>query len=312
MKFTDSKKIPGMVETVEQKMLYDCASNIELLAGECVVEFGTFFGRSTYCLAEGVVGNSRRTAHHQLHAYDNFHCDINGRFASYVTQFAASGGREHLLIEDARKINFRKIFEHYLDKHISTGLLVTHASELADAEPPEGDIALMHVDCPKVYAEFKHVLSRFFPRLRPGSIVIFQDYFYHWSATLIAAVQLLQEQGILCPLFSAASSLKTKVLQRPTLESILALDVKMQNTDIGQIIDRAIATVSGLPLDRQQQFLPRLLLAKVQHLWESGDFRGATSAAEEAGKLGQGSLHTSSDFLDLMKNGFSINHRYST
>lgn len=307
-----SKKIPGMVETIEQKLLFETARDLMLQPDEAVVEFGTFFGRSTWCLAEGLAANPRRRPGHRLHAYDGFRCPPQGRFADYVRRFAEQGGvGDRLQLRDGM-LDFRAVFDHYLAGHLDSGLLRASQGMLAELVPLQADIALMHVDCPKSYADFKYILYRFFPRLRAGSVVIFQDFFYHWSATLIAAVQLLVELGVVAVKRSAASSLLTAVLQPPTPARLLEFDARLQTIGVPVLIDRAHAGAAAIELDRAAQFLPRLLLAKVQYLMESGNHAAAAATVERY--LGDGgglNDYLVKDYLDLMRSGFSVKLRYA-
>jgi len=305
-----SKKIPGMVETIEQQMLFEAARSQSLFPGEVIVEFGAFFGRSTYCLAEGMMANPALVTQ-RLYTYDSFSCPQRGRFAGYVSQFAETNGVADKLRVEAGVIDFRQVFEHYLSPHLGTGLIQTCQGSLAHAVPPEGEIALMHVDCPKSYADLKYILYRFFPELRTGARVIFQDFFYHWSASLIAAVQLLVDLGLLVMKGSAASSLHTEVARKPDLKLLLQLDLRMQETGVPTLIERAFATVTSVELDRPQQFLPRLLLAKVQYLWEIGYYPQAAATMDQLMHRGQlVNEHLLNDYLDLMRWGFSARKRY--
>ena len=45
--FDKTNSIPGMIEIVEQKNLYNIVSNLNLEKNDSLIEFGTFFGRST-------------------------------------------------------------------------------------------------------------------------------------------------------------------------------------------------------------------------------------------------------------------------
>ena len=57
MNFEEANNIPGMIELVEREMLFNQAREISLLETDCVVEFGSFFGRSTNCIAQGLSVN---------------------------------------------------------------------------------------------------------------------------------------------------------------------------------------------------------------------------------------------------------------
>jgi hypothetical protein len=308
---TDPSPVPGMVDPMEQRLLYGGARCAQLVAGESMVEFGTFFGRSTLSIADGLRDNPRGDASNILHAYDSFECDLRGGLVPYVVQFAKEGKVEELLDVRNGKVGFRRVFEHYLADHIASGRVRVSASELMAAEPPPSQIAFMHIDCPKNYREFKSILYRFFPRLRVGSVVIFQDYFYQWSAGLIAAVQLLVEFGIIRMSGSVASSLAVEIIELPTAERILALDLAMQESDLAAIIDRAIAGSAGIEISQKQRFLPRLTLAKVQYLWEQRQFKRATLELKLYLDAGGQVNHTLLvDFFDLMEHGFSFRALY--
>ena len=67
--------------------------------------------------------------------------------------------------------------------------------------------------------------------MKINSTIIFQDYFYHWSATLIASVQYLIQLKKISILNTAASSL-TVIYSKPVLKSELdTLEKKMQDLD---------------------------------------------------------------------------------
>lgn len=201
-----------------------------------------------------------------------------------------------------------QVFEHYLQEFISTGLVNFHAKSLSGSYPAkEGKIALMHIDSPKTYTFFKNILFRFFPLLKRGSIVIFQDYFYHWSGTLISAVQLLTEIAIFKPLFTAASSMVVEVLEQPDFKVVGELDLKMSNTYLPAIIDNALKSVSLIKVDRREHFQPRLNLAKIQLLMESEKH---ADASHELNRMMLGKQMNFSHLLnlsELMSRNFKYN-----
>ena len=80
----NAKKIPGMIEPVEQKMLFSLAKNIYLSKNDYIVEFGTFFGRSTFCLSSGFLDNNLRDKSNSILALDSFSCANNGNFSNIV------------------------------------------------------------------------------------------------------------------------------------------------------------------------------------------------------------------------------------
>jgi hypothetical protein len=308
-----TQSIPGMIEPVEQQMLYRLANELRLHENDQIVEFGTFFGRSTFCLAEGLAANPARGNTNFLHAFDSFSCSRNGGFGKYVQAFARHGQVEHLLKLDGSGIDFFPVFERYLKSSISSGVVKPVRAELKDSRPASiPAIALMHVDSPKFFEELKVVIFRFFPQMREGSLVVFQDYFYHWSATLIAAVEAMRQMGWLEYKITAASSLVTQIQRPIQATEIYELDIQMADPiKIEKLIRDAIETCKHRSIDRASVFLPRLWLAAYQHLWARGKTNEATDLMaeffKEGGKLLQPVLD---DYLEMMRLGFSIRLLY--
>jgi hypothetical protein len=140
-----------------------------------------------------------------------------------VIAFARPANALHLVERDGRgRVSFLKVFEHFVTRHLQSKSIVPHVSELSLSKPESArSVAFMHIDSPKFYEEFRFILFRFFPLLRPGSVVVFQDFLYPWSAGLIAAVEGLRQSGFISYERTAASSLATRVLKRPTLEEVI-------------------------------------------------------------------------------------------
>jgi hypothetical protein len=299
--------IPGMIEPVEQALLTGLAQDCE----GAIVEFGCFFGRSTACLVNGAArrADGPRPA---VTAYDSFACDDGPGFATHVRSFAQRAGVAGLVLRRDGRVDFAPVYRHYLGPAEAAGLLRTVVGELRDAVWDDGPIGLMHVDAPKFYAEFRDLLFGFFPHLSAGGAVVFQDYFYHWSATLVAAAQLLAEAGILRFERSAASSAVARVLRTPQPADVEALDRAMAAADVPAILDRAIAAAPAMALDRPAQFVPRLHLAKLQHLWERGRYPAAKDALVAMIRAAGGRFEAPvfADFQELMSYGFSLRRLY--
>jgi hypothetical protein len=305
--------IPGMIDPGEQALLTQLAAADSVRDGGAIVEFGCFFGRSTAALLNGAQSWwTPQRGGPAVFAFDSFGCREDGAFAPLVFSFARNGGVEPLVSRQDGRISFYPVYRHYVGAAEQSGLLKTTVAELRDASHAGGPIALMHIDAPKYYAELKDILFRFFPSLTAGGAVVFQDYLYHWSATLIAAAQLMVEAGILALERSAASSMVARVLRSPTLADLQAVDQAMQTASVPDLIDRSLQSLQSVPIDRPDQFLPRVHLAKVQHLWEAGDFAAAQAAflamiVGQGGNIGGPKFQ---DFLELMKHGFTLRTLY--
>lgn len=301
-----------MIEPVEQSMLEHLASQVVFQPNDIAVEFGTFFGRSTACIAAGLSANDSFRLGGKFYAYDSFECDLEGGFYPHVVSFAEASGVAHLLERKEKKIDFLPVFMHFLANRIEQGTVYPVKSELVNSLPPEGAIGLMHIDSPKFYEELKVVMYRFFPKLRSGGFVIFQDFFYHWSASLIAACSCMIKLGYLSVVTSSASSLVCQIEKPFNLEGIYEIDLHMQRDgQVPSLIDFALNAVQGSAIDRPEQFKPRLILAKVQWLYERGHHGVACDEIlrffADGNKLNSAVLN---DFLELMRSGFSMRKLY--
>ncbi|WP_282700866.1 class I SAM-dependent methyltransferase [Streptomyces sp. CC219B] len=134
-----------------------------------IVELGSGGGGSTYALALGLRDNpvfDERTG--RLHAYDFFHVG-KGTFATekFFTAGArpADGGTSFLA-------DFRARLEPFLP------FLEIHAGDIhRTSDPDDTDpIEFLHIDIAKTPRVFRCVAERFLTRLRPGSVVLHQDF----------------------------------------------------------------------------------------------------------------------------------------
>jgi len=306
----DPNAIPGMIEPVERRLLYRLGSELPFEDGECGVEFGAFFGRSTAFLSLGL--GARSGGSPPLFVYDSFGCDTGGSFRPHVLSFAEAGGVRHLVQESHGRVDFFPVFSFYLKSMIESGAVVATRSELADSRPPIQPIRLMHIDSPKLYVDFKPILFRFFPRLKLGAAIVFQDFFYHWSATLIAAVGALLRFGFLEFRETAATSLVCTLVRELDEKAAAEVDLAM-SSDINLLafMDYAIEACSRMSVDRPETFLARLQLAKLQWFMERGDGARAAEVVTRFFQSG-GSLNQTvfSDFIELMSNSFSMEKLY--
>jgi len=306
------KDIPGMIEPIEQEMLQELASKLNLNKNDSIVEFGTFFGRSTASISLGLLSNPSLNSENKFYAFDSYECDLNGSFYQYVNNFAKNARVENLLIVNNNKVDFYKIFEFYNKQNIELGVLHPVKAEISKSFPKAANIKLIHIDSPKFYSDFKYIFYRFFPKLQIGSYVIFQDFFYHWSATLIAACGLMIKEGFLTIEKTAASSLCCKVEKDFDFNSMNEIDLAMDTTEkILILVEFCIKYMELIEMDRKEIFLPRLTLAKIQYLYENNMQKNAATEVVKFFKNGN-KLNNSilSDFLDLFQKGFSIRKLY--
>ena len=303
-----------MIEPVEQELLGDLAEFLNLADGDVVCEFGSYFGRSARCIADGLAKNRQVNVHgqgHVLHAYDVFACSVGGALARYVLHDAERAHISDLLQIDGKRIDFAHVFDHHM-AGLPPGLVQRHQTDLASARHAGGAIAMMHIDAPKWFAEYRQLLGEFGPHLKPGAKLVFQDYFYHWSAELIAAVQVFIDSGHFEPLETAATSLLLRASGPVNADALAWLDVQLGAIDTGALVKRAIKRFSAFEVDRPEIFVSRLYLAGMQHSFEAGDHVRSSQWLLQLQHRLNGTLPPPliADIADLARYGFSIRTLY--
>lgn len=312
-----SRQIPGMIEPAEQDLLTDLASSIALDRGDIVCEFGCYLGRSSHCIVDGLNANgslaAARSARPVFHAFDVFECSEDGLLGAYLVADTRRVGIEQLLRKSEGRIDFQPAFDHFM-RDIDPGLMQVHRTTLQAARHPGGKIAAMHLDAPKWFLEYRQVLAEFGPHLKPGAEVVFQDFFYHWSAELIAAVEVFMQRGCFEPLETAASSLLVRVHEPIDDESMRALDQAMADYRTEELVESALNRLSGFEVERAPIFLSRLYLAALQWTFERGEHARAAEWLRRLQKRFTGGLPAPvvADLADLLRHGFSLRSIYES
>lgn len=171
----------------------------------------------------------------------------------------------------------------------------------------------MYIDSHKFYSEFKFILYRFLPRLKIGSLIVFQDFYNHWSATLIAVIGMMVKEGFLSFEKSAASSLLCIVKKPFNLEEINKINLAMHEwSTVAELIDFAIEMSNkNNEIDRREIFQPRLNLAKVQWFFENKEHNKVVQEIEKFfNQKNKANNSLVNDFFELMRYGFSIKSLY--
>lgn len=310
MDFQEADSIPGMIEPSERELLYRTSQALDFARGDAVVEFGAFLGRSANCIAQGLARNETFTGDCAFYSYDSFECDEDGGFAKFV--FALGGPlASELASRNGKRIDFSPVFRRHLADYIEKGLVTPVKAELQNSFPRNQRIIMMHIDSPKFYEEFKVILYRFLPLTKVGAPILFQDFFFHWSASLIAIVSLMLERGDIEIVESAASTLACRTCREITLAEACEIDLAMRDQNIPSLIDSAIQRVQSINLDQAENFLPRLTLAKLQWLIERGRYRDAAKSLADyrrsGGKINKFLLN---DMSQLIEYRFSMRRLY--
>jgi predicted O-methyltransferase YrrM len=162
-----------MLGSEERKLMYRLAKG-DLTGSGAVVDLGAFCGASASIFCEGLNRNAR-CAGVKVHSYDRFIAD--DPFTVSGTGLARGESFEHL---------FRAATAPYLDR------IVIHAGDVMEQFWPADElIELLFVDVAKTIPLSGHILTQFFPALRPGSIVIHQDFYHPYTFWLAVQMEAL-------------------------------------------------------------------------------------------------------------------------
>ncbi|CAM5439118.1 MULTISPECIES: hypothetical protein [Streptomyces] len=155
------------VSTWELQFLYLVGRHV-LTGDDRIVELGSGGGGSTYALALGLHESpvfDAKTG--RLHAYDFFRVG-KGTFA---TEKFFTGGTK-----PADDNSFLDDFKSRLEPFLP--FLEIHAGDLWQTSDPDdhSPVEFLHIDIAKTARVFRCVSERFLTRLRPGSVVLHQDF----------------------------------------------------------------------------------------------------------------------------------------
>ncbi|MGV9394412.1 hypothetical protein ACWDQL_35615, partial [Streptomyces olivaceus] len=206
----------------------------------------------------------------RLHAYDFFRVG-KGTFAS--EKFFTPGSRSEG--EDSFLDDFRSRLEPFLP------FLEIHAGDLWQTSDPldTGPVEFLHVDIAKTARVFRCVTERFLTRLRPGSVVLHQDFagprlpwLHHSTGALLPYVEIAGPPIRSTLAFEVVRPIPEEVLRR-IAEDAYTVDEKLAL--ISAVQDRVdLDHTGGIP------FKPVLEFAKAYVAHYAGDHRRAWSIAK--------------------------------
>jgi len=185
--------IPGMIGYEERMNLYRLVSrsNIE---GH-LIEFGSLLGASTASILAGLSTNRAVSRAQCLHVVDCFRTPSNSDFADSVAKLAILRPNGRLLKVDGGWLDFHDVFVDNIRECGNSSRMQVHAHLLRDFSWNYGPIGFVHLDLPKDWEQLCLVVHKIFHEISSDSLVLFQDFVYHWSAELIGFVGILLEQG---------------------------------------------------------------------------------------------------------------------
>jgi hypothetical protein len=263
-------KIPGMIEPIEQNLLLNLASTIDFSKG-VIVEFGPYFGKSTACLLNGALQNPSLTKNKiHLYTHDSFQAEIGRGFDKYIFRDAKKSNLENALFIENNKVNFRSIYDYYLSSYEGK-LIQTAEIEIKDLQIFNENIELIFIDCPKTFKDFFYIFENFFTKLNINSTIVFQDYFYQWSSSLIASIQLLLNDKKIEVKTTAASSLVVQLTDKINNSYIKKINEIMKCDNLYSLIEQSRKNFNNSNMDRYYQFYPRLILAQLEYAYHNNN-----------------------------------------
>ncbi|MAI29331.1 MAG: hypothetical protein CMP38_03885 [Rickettsiales bacterium] len=310
--------IPGLLDDDEEKLLFELSKCINLDEKNILVEIGPLFGKSTYALCKGLKLNTSYDHKKTLYSFDAFECSINNSLSTQILNLAKKGNVTDLLKYTKRSefkkniyVNYNEIFNHYLKSYSDNIKIISTVADNKTIQPPKNkEIALILFNISKIYFEFKPVIFRFLPKTKIGCLVIFADFFNHWSASLMLVVSVLIKKECLIIDDFRSRSLVCKVNKIPNNTDLIDLDLIINNENkYLTLFDDLIDKCRKKNVEKMNNYLPIILLAKMQCLFEKGEYTEARNSMIEYFKDGDFSSKIAKvidPYLDLMGSGFSV------
>lgn len=173
-----ARDVPTMLSRHEQLLYFWLGANMPDGEGD-IVDLGSFIGGSTACLASG---HSTALKSGHVHAFDNFTADerVKKRLL-YPAGIAEFEGRDILNLS-------RELLSPWKDR------VAFHKGDIADQTWDGTPIQVLTLDASKIAAKMDRMAEIFFPSLVPGSSIIVQQDFLHFSQPWVAVqMELYQD-----------------------------------------------------------------------------------------------------------------------
>jgi Methyltransferase domain len=206
------------------------AAETQIDPGDKVVDMGPLAGGSTLALARGIMHNPNVRTGKLVHSYDLW------RFNAVYSPFFPG----HQLKDDDD--TFPLFWENVKECH---DLIVPHCGDIGEMAWDGDPIGILFVDAAKTPSVMAHIVNAFLPSLRPGGILIQQDYVSSQHPWIHIAQELLMDHfeiadspfgGSVC--FRLVTSLEGRFLP-PTFFG------EMETQQARELLRRAAAKIAG-------------------------------------------------------------------
>lgn len=248
----DLPELPGMISASESRYLYWLSSGLS--GSGCVVEVGSWLGRSSLHIAAGL--QPRGT---QLHCFDGF------------IWAPSDGGKSALPLRPGDD------FKAYFLENVSgfAAQITAHKTKIAQIEWEGEPIEFLFLDAPKKQPEFAHCLKVFGPALKAGqSSIAIQDYLYFPAYAIALCMEALGDRVELAQVVLDGSTVGFRVMKSLDLdaEAPLCRDLRQWPRErINATWDRILAP---LPAKARERLEP----GRALHLYDAGAKAAAVAA----------------------------------
>jgi hypothetical protein len=200
-------RLPTMLTEEELRMLSFLARN--LATDGDILDLGCFVGGSTLALAHGVRSSDRPDR--QIHSFDLFQLNeaLKYRFL-YARGLPLFPGTDGLPLFEILTSSFSDIVTAH-----PGNVLETLTPESPQLDRP---VALLFLDLCKSTSITDHITRTVFPRLRPGTWIVQQDFIYEFTPWAIYPFWVLQPYVKLAGYASSYSAIFQVVEPIPTAE----------------------------------------------------------------------------------------------
>jgi len=250
---TDPRFPPGCLHPCESSLLTVLAR--DYFAGEgAIVDAGSFLGRSSALLAQGLRENRGIRPQRWIHSFDWFRI-LDAHDAGWIRdvrgETRAIGART------------RDVFDANVQRWAD--LIEVHDGDFTRAVWNGGPIEILFIDICKTDALNRRVIEQFFPALIPGrSIVIQQDYHHCHHPYIHLALERLSDY--LTPLATRIDDSYVCQLDRPIPANVLDAAATVWSLPFDQKLALMDAAIDKLP--ESQRLFVRLARAVLKGAYE--------------------------------------------
>ncbi|MDB5283565.1 MAG: glycosyl transferase group 1 [Bacteroidota bacterium] len=207
---SDFEWVPGMTTLEERNWFYQCAKEREWKGH--IVDLGSWLGSTTVPLLKGLAESKTENAV-KVYAFDRF--IWNKEMADVATWLP---GAPQLAVGS----NFKSVLEENVKPFGQRAEVIE--ADLKTYQWNKGEIELLLVDAMKTRSLTVQIARSFFPSLKPGAVLIFQDFAHFFTPWIHVLTYQLRDK--LKPVYNVpySGSMSFDVLERIDLAELSFLD----------------------------------------------------------------------------------------